>query len=173
MSTNLDLTFHAAAEAPSLPVVDIRYGQVGLVQVRIRSTDPGAILDELTGRIATAPHFFLRTAVCLDLGTLAEIARRWPRFEAAIDAIRRAGMLAIGLAGSATRLEGLSKALNLPILSGFRTPSSAVPTVQPVQPAAEAVALWCRPPAPRLQGRQPPRPHARRQWSQRRRPRQR
>ncbi len=33
-------------------------------RVRIRTTDPGAILDELTGRVASAPRFFERTAVC-------------------------------------------------------------------------------------------------------------
>ena len=50
--------------------LEIRFGQVGLAQVRIRTTDPGAILDELTGRVATAPQFFERTAVCLDLSAL-------------------------------------------------------------------------------------------------------
>ncbi len=49
---------------------EIRFGQVSLPQVRIRTTDPGAILDELTGRVASAPRFFERTAVCLDLSAL-------------------------------------------------------------------------------------------------------
>ena len=53
-----------------------------MAQVRIRSTDPGIIVDELTGRVATAPKFFQRTAVCLDLSELGRepgrrrIARR-------------------------------------------------------------------------------------------------
>src|SRR5262249_28794458 len=60
------------ADANREHAVEIRFGQVGLVQVRLHTTNPGAILDELTGRTATAPHFFERTAVCLDLSTLAK-----------------------------------------------------------------------------------------------------
>ena len=61
------------ADATRERAIEIRFGQVGLVQVRLLTTDPGAILDELTGRTATAPNFFERTAVCLDLGALAGI----------------------------------------------------------------------------------------------------
>jgi len=64
------------ADATRESAIDIRFGQVGLVQVRIRTTDPGVILDELTGRIATAPRFFERTAVCLDLSALETSTRR-------------------------------------------------------------------------------------------------
>ena len=52
------------------PPLEIRFGPVDIAQVRIRSTDPGIIVDELTGRVATAPKFFERTAVCLDLSEL-------------------------------------------------------------------------------------------------------
>lgn len=52
------------ADAPRESALEIRFGQVGLVQVRIRTTDPGAILDELTGRIATAPRF-LNAPLCV------------------------------------------------------------------------------------------------------------
>ena len=38
------------------PTLEIRFGQVSLPQVRIRTTDPGAILDELSGRVASAPR---------------------------------------------------------------------------------------------------------------------
>jgi len=145
LNTSLDLILHAAA-APR-PVIDIRYGQVGLVQVRIRTTDPGAILDELTGRVATAPHFFQRTAVCLDLGALGK-SPEVAEIRAVVDALRRAGMLAIGLAGNAADLEGVSKALNLPMLSGFRTPNAAVPTVQAALPAAVGAAAEAEAEAP-------------------------
>jgi len=46
-----------AAEAAREIALEIRFGQVDMMQVRIRTTDPGTILDELTGRIATAPRF--------------------------------------------------------------------------------------------------------------------
>src|SRR4030088_2798157 len=124
-----------SADATRESAIDIRFGQIGLVQVRIRTTDPGAILDELTGRIATAPDFFRRTAVCLDLGALKKIPDV-AEVRSVIDAIRRAGMLAIGLAGDAAETEAVSNALSLPILSGFRAPRHPASAVQPAPPAA-------------------------------------
>src|SRR5439155_17578738 len=69
------LLMNKPADATREHAVEIRFGQVGLLQVRLHTTDPGSILDELTGRTATAPHFFERTAVCLDLSTLAKPPR--------------------------------------------------------------------------------------------------
>lgn len=135
MSTNPEFSLNAPAQASS-PIIDIRYGQVGLVQVRIRTVDPGTILDELTGRIAAAPHFFRRTPVCLDLGALAAVPEV-EQVRAAIDAIRRAGMLTIGLAGVAPELDALSSALSLPMLSGFRAPTYPAAVAPAVPPTAE------------------------------------
>jgi septum site-determining protein MinC len=135
LSTNVDLGPKPPA-APS-PPVDIRYGQIGLVQLRIRTTDAGALLDELTGRIATAPNFFRRTAVCLDLSDL-EGTLEIPAIKGVIDAVRRAGMLSVGLAGTAADLETVATALNLPILSGFRPSSGVAAGIQPAPPTVVA-----------------------------------
>lgn len=129
----------AAATETESSAVDIRYGQVGLVHVRIRTTDPGKLLDDLTGRVAAAPHFFRRTAVCLELAAL-QSPPTVPEVQAVVDALRRAGMLAVGLAGDPDAVGGLSMALNLPILSSFRSPNRAVPVVQPVEAPAPAAA---------------------------------
>jgi septum site-determining protein MinC len=137
LTTNLELSIDTPADAPTPTVIDIRYGQMGLVQVRIRTTDPGAILDELTGRIAGAPQFFRRTGVCLDLGALNG-APDVGELRSVIDAIRRAGMLVIGLSGDAAEMEAVSNGLNLPVLSGFRAPRQPVPDVQPAPPAASS-----------------------------------
>jgi septum site-determining protein MinC len=131
------------AESPTPSVIDIRYGQVGLVQVRIRTTDPGVILDELTGRIATAPHFFRRTAVCLDLGALAADPEP-AQVQAAIDAIRRAGMLAVGLTGEGAAIAAVSAELGLPIITGFRTPGRPVPVVQAARPEVQPASADSR-----------------------------
>jgi septum site-determining protein MinC len=138
LTTNLEPNIDTPANAPQPTVVDIRYGQMGLVLVRIRTTDPGTILDELTGRIATAPHFFRRTGVCLDLSAL-ENTPDVADVRTVIDAIRRAGMLAIGLAGDSAEVDAASNALNLPILSGFRASRSPISIAQPT-PAAPAAA---------------------------------
>jgi septum site-determining protein MinC len=122
----------AAAEAPA---IDLRFGQVGLMQVRIRSTDPGAILDELTGRVASAPLFFQRTGVCIDLTALG----RDPQLDemrAVMDAVRRAGMLPVGLVGGSAGVESLATALQLPVLAPFRQQTQAsAPIVHAAQSA--------------------------------------
>ena len=125
----------AAAPAPS---IDIRFGQVGLIQVRLRSTDPGAILDELTGRVASAPLFFQRTGICLDLTLLG----RDPQLEemrGVMDAVRRAGMLPVGLVGSSAAVEALSAALELPVLAPFRPQTQTIPVVQPPERAEPGI----------------------------------
>jgi len=132
------MTKPADAAAAAVPAIDIRFGQVGLIQVRLRSTDPGAILDELTGRVASAPLFFQRTGICLDLTLLG----RDPQLEemhGVMDAVRRAGMLPVGLVGSSAALEGLSAALALPVLAPFRPQTQTVPVVQPVERAEPGI----------------------------------
>ena len=100
-----------------------------MVQLCLHTTDTGAILDELTGRTATAPRFFERTAVCLDVGSLPgqpEIGE----LRAVVDVIRRAGMLAVGLAQGAPETEELARALGLPVFTHFRVPTKPIPVVQ-------------------------------------------
>jgi len=137
MASILTTTKPADAAAPA-PAIDIRFGQVGLIQVRLRSTDPGAILDELTGRVASAPLFFQRTGICLDLTALG----RDPQLEemrVVMDAVRRAGMLPVGLVGSSAALEALSAALDLPVLAPFRPQTQTVPVVQPAERAEPGI----------------------------------
>jgi septum site-determining protein MinC len=133
LSTNLELSLKDAIDTPRT-VIDIRYSEVGLVQVRIRTTDPHAILNELAARVAAAPHFFRRIAVCLDLSAL-EKTPEVAEIHAVIEAVRRVGMLSVGLAGDVVELETVASALNLPILSSFRTPTRPAPVLEPEQAA--------------------------------------
>ncbi len=134
MSTDLDFRDKRSTADARPAVVKLQYGQIGMMQLRIGTTDTGALLDELTGRVATAPKFFQRTPVCLDLGEL----ERLPEIDevrAVIDAVRRAGMVSIGLAGGSADIETLSTALNLPVLSAFRAANNPFPAVNPVATA--------------------------------------
>ena len=129
------------AEVQAVAAIDIRFGQIGLVQVRIRSTDPGAILDELTGRVATAPLFFQRTAVCLDLGPLGA-APALEEMRGVLEAVRRAGMVPVGMVGGSEGVEALAASVELPVLAPFRPQTQPVPVVQAVErPEAGAPAL--------------------------------
>lgn len=121
-----------AAEAARETALEIRFGQVDMMQVRIRTTDPGAILGELTGRIATAPRFFGRTAVSLDLSALPS-APEPAVVRTVLDAIRRAGMLPVGLAQGSPGVEELARTLELPVIAQFRAQSRSAPVVQPAQ----------------------------------------
>lgn len=133
---------NTTADAAQTAALDIRYAQVGLLQMKLRSTDPGAILDELTGKVATAPQFFQQTAICLDLREL-EAEPNAAEVRGVIEAVRRSGMLVVGLTeGPASA--ALAKAIGLPVIAGFR-PQHATPAPRAAAPAAPA-------PAPQPQG---------------------
>jgi septum site-determining protein MinC len=127
------------ADAPREHAVEIRFGQVGLVQLRLHTIDPGSILDELTGRTATAPHFFERTAVCLDLSSLAK-PPSLEEIRAVIEIVRRAGMLSVGLAQGGASVDTLANELEMPVFTHIRAPNKPVPVV-PVAQAAPAPEL--------------------------------
>lgn len=138
MSTNLESPLNDAVGTPQ-PVIDIRYGQLGLLQVRLRTMDPGAILDEMSGRVAAAPHFFKRTGVCLDVTPLERVPTV-TELRAVMDAVRRVGMLPIGVIGDAAGVEALAGAVDLPVLAGFRGPPRAVP-METAAPAGAVAAV--------------------------------
>jgi septum site-determining protein MinC len=127
-----------AAEMVGDVALEIRFGPLDLAQVRLRTLDPGVILDELTGRVATAPRFFDRTAVGLDLAQLDKEPQP-EEVRAATDAVKRAGMLPIGLVSGPPYIEALARALDMPVLPQFRVPSKPPPVLQavpaPSQPA--------------------------------------
>ena len=139
------------ADASAASAMDLRFGQVGLLQVRLRQNDPAAILAQLSARIASAPQFFQHTGVCLDLSALDtppdELALR-----AVIDAVRRAGLITVGLSDHAEGMDGLAADLGLPVLGGFRQlsrpPERLKAAVKAAAAAAEAEAEAVTEPAP-------------------------
>jgi len=123
------------AEAKYVPAIEIRFSQVGMAHARIRTTDPGAILDELTGRVAAAPNFFERSAVCLDLSALDD-APALADLKGVIDAVRRAGMMTVGIAQGSPVAEALARELDVPMFAPLRPVAKAVPVVQAVEAPA-------------------------------------
>ena len=119
---------HAAREA----ACEIRFGQVGLAQVRIRTTDPGAVHGELSARVAGAPQLFERTAVCLDLSALQDEPTS-AEIRAVLDVVKSAGLLPVGLAHGTSTVDALARELDLPVLTQFRAQSrpTAVPAPAP------------------------------------------
>jgi len=114
---------------------EIRFGQVGLAQVRLRTIDASAVHDEIAARLATAPQMFERTAVCLDLSAL-EKEPEAAELRTILDAIRRAGMLPIGLAHGTAAVDALARTLELPVLTQFRAQVRTAPVA--AEPKVEA-----------------------------------
>src|SRR5262245_40840463 len=101
----------AAQDAPC----EIRVGQVGLAQLRLRSVDPTAIGDELRARIAAAPQFFERTAVCVDLSAL-DGEPDPVELRSVLSAARSAGFHPVGLMHGPASIDGLARELDLPVI---------------------------------------------------------
>ena len=118
--------------------LEIRFGPVDMAQVRLRTTDPGTIVDELTGKVATAPKFFQHAAVCLDLSGLDNPPDA-AELRGVTDAVRRAGMRPVGLVSGGGATEALGAAANMPLLTPFRPTNKPAPVVQPAAAVAEPV----------------------------------
>ena len=125
---------------------EIRFGQVGLAQMRIRSTDAATVQAQLTARVAAAPALFERAALCLDLSPLDHDVSA-DELRALLGAIRNTGLLPVGLAHGTSAIDALARELNLPVLTQFRAQQSygaavaavkAVPTPVPAPAAAPA-----------------------------------
>jgi len=103
------------------PVADIKVGQVGIANLRLKRLDPEELQRDLTAKVQHAPNLFARAPVVLDLSHLPEL----PDLETVRDLlarIREAGMLPVGLSYGTTENEQLARALNLPLFAKFRAP---------------------------------------------------
>jgi septum site-determining protein MinC len=125
---------------------EIRFGQVGLAQMRIRSTDAAAVQAQLTARVAAAPALFERAALCLDLSPLDHDVSA-AELRAILDSIRRTGLLPVGLAHGTAAIDALARELGLPVLTQFRAQQSYGAAVAAVK-AASQQPTPVPPPAP-------------------------
>lgn len=98
---------------------DLKIGQVGIANLRIRTLDVERLGAEMRDRVARAPKLFERAAVIVDFGALpgtpdAASAR------ALLDALRAAGVIPVALAYGSSDNERLAIELGLPLLAKFR-----------------------------------------------------
>ncbi len=121
---------------------DLRFGQVGIANVRIKRVDAAALSEELERRVRSAPQLFSRAAVVLDLSHLLKLPDDGT-VDALLEAVRSAGMLPVGLAYGTSETEALAKRMGLPLIAKFRAayePASAgdAPTPAPTPAATPA-----------------------------------
>lgn len=98
---------------------DLKIGQVGIANLRIRTLDIPTLAEEMRQRIARAPVMFSRAAVIIDFSALAQL----PSVDVAqqlISALREAGALPIALAYGSSQNNALAEALDLPVVAKFR-----------------------------------------------------
>ncbi|SBV35207.1 putative septum site-determining protein MinC [uncultured Stenotrophomonas sp.] len=98
---------------------DLKIGQVGVANLRIRTLDVARLVQEMRERVARAPKLFGRAAVILDFGGLSH-APDTATARALLDGLREAGVLPVALAYGTSEIEQLSVQLGLPLLSKFR-----------------------------------------------------
>ena len=138
---------------------ELKFGQVGIANLRVRTLDPAQLAAEMRERVERAPNLFARAAVVLDFGGLSK-APSLEDARALVDGLRDAGVLPVALAYGTKEIEALSQQLGLPLLAKFRAQyeradadaAPAAPMPQPEPPRAAAPA-----PAPAPAG-PPPQP---------------
>ena len=128
---------------------DLKIGQVGIANLRIRSLDVPRLVEEMRGRVQRAPKLFARAAVVLDFGGLTQA----PDVDTArqlIDGLRDAGVLPVALAYGTSDIERLSEQLGLPLLAKFRASyerdsDAEAPPPPPPAPRAKQEAAKAEP----------------------------
>jgi len=137
---------------------ELKIGQVGIANLRIRTLDVDRLVSEMRDRVARAPKLFGRAAVILDFGGLS----RMPDVataQALLDGLRAAGVLPVALAYGTTETDLLSQQLGLPLLAKFRAQyeraeaeqaafAPAPAPAEPVRRARPAAAAPAPAPAP-------------------------
>lgn len=123
---------------------ELKIGQVGIANLRIRTLDVPRLTQEMRERVARAPKLFGRAAVILDFGGLTQ-APDVDTARALLEGLREAGVLPVALAYGTTEIEQLSIALGLPLLAKFRAqyervdgPAAVSPPPPPPPPAPVA-----------------------------------
>jgi septum site-determining protein MinC len=121
------------ASAEILEAADLRFGQVGIANVRVRNADPEALRAAIELRVREAPALFERAPVVVDLSFLSPQPDD-NEVRGLLDAVRGAGMLPVGLAYGDDATDALARRLDLPLIAKFRP---AYERAEHHEPAAE------------------------------------
>ncbi len=98
---------------------ELKIGQVGIANLRIRTLDVARLVQEMQERVTRAPKLFGRAAVILDFGGLSQLPDL-ATAQALLNGLRQAGVLPVALAYGTQETEQLAEQLGLPLLAKFR-----------------------------------------------------
>jgi septum site-determining protein MinC len=133
----------ASAVTPGVdytPAGELKIGQVGIANLRVRTLDVDKLGAEMRDRVARAPKLFERAAVVVDFGGLSATPDATSA-RALLDVLRDAGVLPVALAYGSSDNERLATQLGLPLLAKFRAQYEPVGATTPgktAQAAADA-----------------------------------
>lgn len=153
----------ASAQVDYAQAGELKIGQVGIANLRVRTLDITQLAQEMRERVQRAPKLFERAAVIVDFGGLAATPGLADA-RALIEALRDAGVIPVGLAYGSSDNEQLAVQLGLPLLAKFRAQYESVgnATAEVVAGAkagresgATAAAAVQNAPAPVAHGGQP------------------
>lgn len=98
---------------------ELKFGQVGIANLRVRTLDVVQLANEMRERVQRAPNLFGRVAVVLDFGGLSKVPSP-EEARALVEGLHEAGVFAVALAYGTKEIEALSQSLDLPLLAKFR-----------------------------------------------------
>ncbi len=132
---------------------ELKFGQVGIANLRVRTLDVTQLANEMRERVQRAPNLFGRAAVVLDFGGLIT-APSLEEARALVAGLLEAGVFPVALAYGTKDVDALSQALGLPLLAKFRAQyepagGTAVPAeAAPAKPSAAPAAITPTSPKP-------------------------
>jgi septum site-determining protein MinC len=131
---------------------ELKIGQVGIANLRVRTLDVERLAAEMRDRVRGAPKLFERAAVILDFGGLSDCPAA-ADVRALVDGLRGAGVLPVGIAYGTSAIEAMAREVGLPLLAKFRAAyesasagaaagaaSAATPPVKSAAPAKTVAA---------------------------------
>lgn len=125
---------------------ELKFGQVGIANLRVRTLDPAQLAAEMRERVQRAPNLFARAAVVLDFGGLSK-APTLDEAQALVGGLRDAGVLPVALAYGTKEIDALAQQLGLPLLAKFRAQYERADEVPPAAPARASEPVRAAEPA--------------------------
>lgn len=132
---------------------ELKFGQVGIANLRIRTLDVPQLAAEMRERVERAPKLFARAAVILDFGGLMQLPDD-ATARALVAALEAAGVHPVALAYGTPENDALAERLGLPVLAKFRSQyerAGEAPAAEPraaERPSAPSAPREPAPPAP-------------------------
>ncbi|MBS0194841.1 MAG: septum site-determining protein MinC [Proteobacteria bacterium] len=131
---------------------ELKIGQVGIANLRIRTLDVERLVAEMRERVQRAPKLFERAAVVVDFGSLSRCPDA-ATARALVQGLKDAGVLPVALAFGTSEIEKLSREIGMPLLAKFRAQYERAPdTAAPTQSAPPQAVVEREPePPPRAE----------------------